>query len=246
MVTFSLIGISLVALAVIMLLIFVTKRDHGIRPGFHHEVLDPNHRRYTISVPVGYSGDKPTPLIMALHYAGHGTPYYGELILMSLIKPAFQELEPIIVSPDCPGKDWTQPESEQLIFDLLDAIQEQFNIDQKRILITGYSLGGMGTWHFAGHYPDHFTAAIVMAGRPPEDVLEINWRIPLMVIHGRKDEIVPLQAAKEAVLALEKKGCDIELRILESVTHYETHYFVLALRNAIPWLLEKWVDERKY
>jgi predicted peptidase len=238
-----LIGIPLIVLVVI-LLVFVFSRDtRGYQPGLQREVLNPGYRRYTISVPFGYSGDQPTPLILALHYAGHGMPYYGELILQSLIEPAFRELEPIIVAPDCRAKDWTQPESEQLILDLLDTLQDQFNIDPNRILIAGYSLGGSGTWHYAGRYPERFTSAMIMAGRPPDDVLETDWCIPLMAIHGRKDEVAPLQATKEAVLALEEKGVDIELRILENVTHYETHYFVPALRNAIPWLLEKWESE---
>jgi predicted peptidase len=244
MVAFAfLIGIPLVILVVIGIFLSLNRKETGIQPGFHHEVLSPGRRRYTISVPVAYTEDKPAPLILALHYAGHGSPYYGELILHSLIEPAFRELEPIIVAPDCPAKDWTQPESEQLILDLMDSIQEQFNIDQSRVLITGYSLGGMGTWHYAGNYPKRFSAAIIMAGRPPDEVQEIDWQIPLMVIHGRKDEIVPLLATREAISELEKKGIDIELRILENVTHYETHYFVPALRNTIPWLLERWEEE---
>ena len=157
-----------------------------------------------------------------------------------MIEPAFRELRPIIIAPDCPTRDWTQPESEQLIFDLLDSIRERFNIDPGRILLTGYSLGGMGTWHFAGCYPERFSAAIVMAGRPPADVLEITWKVPLMVIHGRKDELLALYETKNTVIQLENQGVDIEFRILEGVTHYETHFFVAALRNTIPWLLEKW------
>lgn len=244
MVTFVfLVGIPLAVLAVMMIFIAWNRKTQGIQPGFHHEVLKPGHRRYTISIPFGYSGDQPVPLILALHYAGHGTLYYGEFILQGLIEPAFRELEPIIVAPDCPASDWIQPESEQLILDLLDAIQEQFNIDPERILITGYSLGGWGSWYYAGKYPGRFSAAIVMAGRPPDEFLEIDWRIPLMVIHGRKDEVVPLLATKNAVLELEQKEVDIELRILENVTHYETHYFVPALRNTIPWLLERWGEE---
>ncbi len=232
-----------IAALVILPFFFLTKKPSDIQPGITHQILPPGYRRYTISVPYGYSDDKPAPLILALHYAGHGIPYYGEMILQSMIEPAFRELEPIIISPDCLARDWTQPESEQLIFDLLATIQEMFNIDPQRILITGYSLGGMGTWHYAGRYPERFTAAIVMAGRPFNDVLDVDWQIPLMVIHGREDEVIPLHDTKEAVLELERNGIDIEFRILESVTHYQTQFFVPALRNSIPWLLEKWSEE---
>ena len=98
----------------------------------------------------------------------------------------------------------------------------------------------MGVWHYAGQYPERFTAAIVMAGTPPEDVLEIDWQIPLMVIHGREDEVLPLHETRDIVLQLEKRNVDITFRVLEGVTHYETHYFVAALRNTLPWLAEIW------
>ena len=235
-----LVAILGVALLVILPFVFLSKNPASLQPGISYELLPPGYRRYTISVPHGYVSEKSVPLILVLHYAGHGIPFYGEMILQEIIKPALGELDPIIVSPDCPAKYWHQPESEQLIFDLLNTIQEKYNIDPERILITGYSLGGMGTWHYAGRYPERFTAAIVMAGAPPEEALGFDWRIPLMVIHGRDDEVLPLHETQEIVMQLEKQGVDIEFRILENVTHYETSYFVVALRNAIPWLLETW------
>jgi len=231
-------------LGVIIFVIFLffskMKKSSPNQPNIKHRVLQPGRRRYTISISPGYSSEKPTPLILALHYAGHGSAFFGELILLGLVEPAFRELNAIIVAPDCPDKDWTQPESEQFVFDLLDSIKGEFNIDPERILITGYSLGGMGTWHFAARYPDRFSAAIVMAGRPPENVSAIDWKIPLLVIHARNDEIIPINATKEVVLKLEERDVDITFRVLEGVTHYETHYFVGALQNAIPWLQDRW------
>ena len=102
------------------------------------ELLPPGYRSYTISVPNGYSRKRPAPQILVLHDACHGIPFYGEMIPQNMIKPAFGELEPIIISPDCPAKTWDQPKSEQLIFDMLDKIYERFKIDPKWILITGY------------------------------------------------------------------------------------------------------------
>jgi predicted peptidase len=237
-----LIIVVLIGLLIIVLLPFfiLSKKTSPIQPGVTHEILKPGYRRYTISVPDGYTGEESVPLILALHFSGHGIPYYGELILSNLVEPAFRELEAVMVAPDCPVRDWTQPESEQFVFDLLSDVQKRFTIDPERILITGYSLGGMGTYHFAGRFPDHFTAAIVMAGSTPEDVLEIEWRIPLMVIHGRNDEVISFQEAKNVVLRLEEKGIDVSFRVLEGVTHYETQFFIGALRNTIPWLSEKW------
>ena len=40
-------------------------------------------------------------------------------------------------------------------------------VDMKRIAVTGFSVGGTGSWHFAAKYPERFSAAIPVAGRPP-------------------------------------------------------------------------------
>ena len=109
------------------------------------------------------------PLILALHYGGHGAPYYGKDILTGLVEPALREVEAIIVAPDCTGDDWTDAQSEEDVIALLDHVQGAYNIDPQRILVTGYSMGGIGTWHLAARHQDRFTAALVMAGVPPPD-----------------------------------------------------------------------------
>jgi len=229
-----------VALAVILPFFLLSRKPKSFLPGISYEILPPGFRRYTLSVPYHTSEEERAPLIIALHYAGHGMPYYGESVLQELVKPAFSEISPIIVAPDCPVKYWHQKESEKLVLELLDSIQKKFNIDPERILITGYSLGGMGTWHFAAHYPERFSAAIVMAGEPSEEVFDVEWKIPLMVIHGKEDEVFPFHKTRTIVEQLVNEGVDIEFRILENVKHYETSFYVAALKNAIPWLLDAW------
>jgi predicted peptidase len=210
-----------------------------------YKIYQPGGHHYTISIPPTYSDNKSTPLVLALHYAGHGSPYYGEGMLLSLINPAFQELEPIIVAPDCPAGDWLQLQSEAYVLALLDHIQEVYQIDPPRIILAGYSMGGIGAWNFAKRYPERFAAVVIMAASPPDDALEVEWKVPLMVIHGKMDELFPVQKTLQVVLGMEEQGTDIVYQILDGVTHFETQYFVSALRNSIPWLQEKWrtVDE---
>ena len=242
LVNFLILAALLALLAMLLAPFYLMNKKTAHKAGLNRLALAPGYRRYTLSIPENYTGDQPVPLILVLHYAGHGTPYYGELILTSLVEPAFRELGAIIAAPDCPDFDWTQPKSEQLLLDLLADLKGRFNLDPRRILLTGYSLGGIGTWHLAARHPEGFTAAIIMAGRPLAAYQTLNWHLPLMVIHGRNDELMPLQPTKEAVIWLEEQGVDIQLRILEGVSHYETHYFEVALRNTIPWLLDRWAE----
>jgi predicted peptidase len=204
------------------------------------DTLQPGNRRYTIAVPADYSGDRPVPLVLALHYGGHGTPYYGRSFLTGLVEPALRELGAIIVAPDCTGSDWTQPDSEQDVLDLLDHIETTYTVDPDKTLVTGYSMGGIGTWYLAARHQDRFAAALPMAATPPSSAVEAAWDIPLYVIHGSQDELFPLRSTETAVDRLATVGVAVELVVVDDVSHYETHRFIQPLQRAVPWVQKAW------
>jgi dienelactone hydrolase len=88
-------------------------------------------------------------------------------VLQILVRPALAELGAIIVAPDSLGGGWESAENERAVNQLLDAVLASYSIDTKKITITGFSMGGSGTWHVAAKFPQRFTAAIPMAGRLP-------------------------------------------------------------------------------
>ena len=195
---------------------------------------------YTIAVPAGYDGEEPAPLILGLHYSGHGAPFFGQHMLTGLIEPALRPLKAIIVAPDCTGQDWMDSNSEADVFALLDYISETYNIDTGKTLVTGYSMGGIGAWSYLTRFPDRFSAAVVMAGYPPDDVMDAERFNPLYVIHSRRDELIPLTPTEEAVDRLRAQGISVELVILNDVSHYETGKYDGPLKEAIPWIEEVW------
>jgi predicted peptidase len=212
-------------------------------PGIYEQLLPPHNRRYTIAVPEGYAEDRPTPLILALHYGGTVTPFYGKGLLVGLVEPALRDLGAIIVAPDNVAAGWSNPESEANVLALLDAIYSRYNIDEGKTLITGYSLGGMGTWYLAARHPRRFKAAIPIAGRPQADVLETTWRIPLYVLHGRDDEIIPLGPTETAVRELQKQQVEVTLEVIDGITHYDTGGFVGPLSGTVPWIQSAWMSD---
>ena len=72
-----------------------------------------------------------------------------------------------------------------------------YNIDRKRVLVVGFSMGGRGTWHMAAQHPDLFTAAIPMAASTRGMTIDQLGRQPTYVIHSREDEVVPFEPAEE-------------------------------------------------
>jgi len=212
--------------------------------GIHEQIFPPRDQRYTIAIPTTYTGEEATPLIVALHYGGTVTPFYGKGILVSLVEPALRELGAIVVAPDCLHGNWTNPQSEAEINALLEYLQAHYAIDARKTVLTGYSLGGSGTWYLAARNRDKFAAAIPMAGWPQPDSADVAWKIPLYVIHSRRDELVPFEQTERVVGQLKGKGVAVEWVLLDRITHYETERFVKPLRAAVPWIRSVW-KERK-
>jgi dienelactone hydrolase len=50
------------------------------------------------------------------------------------------------------------------LFEALDAVKEQYRIDENRILVRGFSMGGASAWHFGTHYAGLWAAVAPGAG----------------------------------------------------------------------------------
>lgn len=205
-------------------------------PGIHQQTLrnrDGMILRFTISVPVDYSKGTLHPLVVALHYGGTVTPFYGRGILERLVAPALAPLNAVIVAPDSISGRWTNTTNEAAVMDIVDRLVTTYEIDTKKLLVTGYSMGGQGAWYLAGRNQDRFSAAIPISARPYDG---ISWKIPLYVIHSRQDEVIPFDLTRRFVESLHARGADVRLATVEGITHYETSRFLEALRGAIPWI----------
>jgi predicted peptidase len=155
-----------------------------------------------------------------------------------LIGPALAELGAIIVAPDSVRGDWSSPENEKAVNALLEMILARYPIDRKKVAVTGYSMGGAGSWHIAEKFPERFSAAIPIAGRPPAS--PSGWRLPVLAIHSRDDQVVPFDPTQARIAELQNAGVKAKLIPLTGITHYETNRFRDALRQAVPWLREVW------
>jgi predicted peptidase len=214
-----------------------------LTPGLHGLSLsrgDEPAIHYTISIPRNYSPSRPVPLILALHFgvgAGDAAGAGGDVVQI-LIGPALAELGAIMVAPDSVRGDWSSPENEKAVNALLDMVLARYSIDKKKVVVTGFSMGGAGTWHFAEKFPERFSAAIPVAGRPPASAS--GWRLPVLAIHSHDDQVVPFGPTETRIAELQKAGVNAKLIPLTGITHYQTSQFRGALRQAIPWLQEVW------
>lgn len=211
-------------------------------PGIHQQVAPVTNQRYVLTIPEEHADGQSAPLVLVLHYAWPGRlpPYYGEDLLANIVRPALRDLGAIMVAPDCLHRDWSNPDSEAEVNHLLDSVAEAYDVDRARTIVTGYSLGGQGTWYMAARNQERYTAALPMAAMVPREATEVRWTIPLYVIHSAADELVPIEPTQREVRQLRERGTKVELVVLQDVTHFETGRYFRPLRDAVPWIRQAW------
>lgn len=204
-------------------------------PGFQtHSISTGGGEEFVFGmwVPIIQSNEK-VPLIVALHYAPPGTLYLGDQYMKRLVQPALDSLGAIIVAPDVPGNNWLAEKSDILLMRFIDIIKEKWPVNNERIIITGYSMGGIGTWYYADKYPEEFCAAIPMASWPTGF---LTGKVPHYVIQGSYDEEFGTDPVRIAVNVMKSKHKRAELIIAEGLNHGEVEKYIPYLKQSISWI----------
>ena len=122
----------------------------------------------------------------------------------------------IIVSPQCPDKQWWDAKLLKLLCD--DIVKTQ-PVDPNRLYVTGLSMGGFGTWSLLAENPDFFAAGVPICGGGKPETAEKFKHVPVWAFHGAKDSAVPVKGSEEMIAALEKAGGKPKLTIYPDEDH---------------------------
>jgi predicted peptidase len=109
----------------------------------------------------------------------------------------------IVVSPQCPPKVWWQVDS---LEGLLDDVLEKYHVDKDRVYLTGLSMGGFGTWAWAGRSPGRFAALAPMCGGGNPTQAERLKDLPIWCFHGELDDRVKITHSEEMIDAVKMAG----------------------------------------
>ena len=97
-------------------------------------------------------------------------------------------------------------EGARVAFELIDALRRELPIDERRIYITGQSMGGAGVWHMTAQRPGFFAASVLCCGTEPADAAVASGKTPLWAFHGDADATVPVRVTRERIAAMRKAG----------------------------------------
>lgn len=209
---------------------------------------------YRLLKPKDYDPNKRYPLVVFLHGAGErgddnqsqlkwGVGLFGE--------PANRDKFPcFVVAPQCPaGKQWVnvpwgddsevQPvepsESMRLAMGLVDSVQKQYGIDDKRLYITGMSMGGFGTWDAITRWPDRFAAAVPVCGGGDNKQAAKIAHLPLWAFHGALDTVVKTHRSRDMIAAMKEAGGNPKYTEYPAVGH-DSWARAYVDPEFLPWL----------
>lgn len=217
------------------------KKTNPLEPGLHECTLEGElgTYRYTVYVPERYvESDNPLPLAYGLHYGGYVSPFYSKAFVAALVRPGLKKIDPIIVAPDSIGDGWADPANEQMFLEIYEHVMKTYRVDTSRTVLTGFSMGGHGTWYLGGKHQDKFKAAIPIAGRPTAAYRE--WKIPVLAIHSDADKVVPIEPTQKYVEEMKELDQPVSLKVVEGLPHRATESFQFPLQESQEWLQAAW------
>lgn len=239
------------------------KRAEGLAGGDHYWLtqtglvvrgyrskLDDTVQPYGLVVPASFRPLQPYRYRCDLWFHGRGETscevqfIHGRMTQVGQIEPE----ETFVLHPFGRYSNAFKFAGEVDVFEALDHAQQNYPIDEDRVAVRGFSMGGAGAWHFAVHHPEKFFAANPGAGfsETPEflksfqgETLDPPWYeeklwnlydcppwamnlrlIPTIAYSGEIDK--QKQAADEMAIACAKAGLTL-LHIIGPETAHKIH-----------------------
>lgn len=185
---------------------------------------------YTLFIPTSYDPDVPNALVVDLHGLGitplqqilfDGTTDSAERYGFIVVAPMGYSLsgwwgaqtgQPVETAQMKPGNDERYATGELSEIDalhVLETMRREYNIDSDRIYLMGHSMGGAGTYYLGAQHNDIWAALAPISGAGAPTTLEAvePYRaLPMLIMHGEMDSIVPVAASRRAALLLQEIG----------------------------------------
>jgi predicted esterase len=114
----------------------------------------------------------------------------------------------IFASPLGRGPDGSYASyAEADVFEMWADVARHYRLNPALTDITGYSMGGLGTWRLAGRWPDLFARAFPIVGPgTTADFDESMRNVPVMAWHGQNDELANPATVEAAFAVAEQAG----------------------------------------
>ena len=192
----------------------------------HRSEIDGTLQPYSVFIPETYEKNVPIPLFVSLH----GSGVDEKRTIQHVTRVLRNKLSCIILSPKARGlSDWYLGDSGKDVIECIAHLKKLYNIDERNIILDGFSMGGYGAWRLGLLYPDLFKAVIIRSGAVAApfhlkgdkivDLLDKGKGLNIFIVHGDKDNAVPVENARKAVEKLNELGIKYSYTEVKGAAH---------------------------
>jgi predicted esterase len=198
----------------------------------HRSEIDGTLQPYSVYVPDFMEPEEALPLYVVLHGSGVDETWTIRSTAQALYDQRLRggTGRMIVLAPQARGlSDWYVGDSERDVMECVAHVKTLYNIDEARIILDGFSMGGYGAWRLGLKHPEVFKAVVVRSGAvsPPQgrsgdsilNLMRPGISNSFLVVHGAKDNAVSVENARTAVRKLEELGIDFKYLELKDAAH---------------------------
>jgi dienelactone hydrolase len=128
------------------------------------------------------------------------------------------------------GSEWWKKEAVDNIYTLVDRLKRRYNIDERRIYLTGISDGGTGVYFFGMRSATTWAACLPLNGHPsvlanPDTGVDGELfsgnlvNCPLHAVNGGRDRLYPAASVAPLIDMLKKGGIPVSWQVYPEANH---------------------------
>jgi predicted peptidase len=167
---------------------------------------------FGLFIPHAYNSSARWPVIVFLHGAlegGNDGKSCMDVGLGPAVAKRAHDFPFIVIFPQT-SDHWKGETGAQIVLACLDKVQHDYSTDVERVILSGLSDGGYGTWMVGARYPNRFSALVPMAGYSDyPDVARLTM-LPVWCFHNSVDPFVSSGDSREMCKRIKDAGGNLK------------------------------------
>ncbi|HYG73398.1 MAG TPA: LamG-like jellyroll fold domain-containing protein [Planctomycetota bacterium] len=202
--------------------------------------------KYRLFVPPSYVKGTRAPLVMYLHGnpGGSLTPYWTEAGLFALAEsqaklPCFVVVPEINVQTRLTNSMMTWDSHAYILMQLLDELSSTYDIDAQRLYLSGFSMGGGGTFGIGTAYPYRWAAIVPVAGYGNTALASrlVEQKVGVFATWGAQDAMVPFSSLGQPWIdKLTQLKADFDYIVYPEANHPQTDQATYTEPGLVGWM----------
>jgi len=179
---------------------------------------------YELRAPSGAADSDPLPLVFVLH--GRGADARDLADLAPMMGDGYRFIFPNAPEPFEPapgfqfGYTWfdgwpAEPNSSRnsriVLMRFIDETLQRYATPPGKVILSGFSQGGLMSLDVGFRIQEKLAGIVVMSGALYEDdPPPLSSALPVLIVHGTQDDMIPVLAARRSRRILESHGVELE------------------------------------